>query len=118
MSIIISYHGDSLYLPNPEYSNSESNLDKINIQRSMFGDVFTVIRKRKIETFKIKLLLERVHLRQLQTFLLSYSDKPLNYTDHHGDLWVGYFYDETIDSTENQTWLNEINLIFEGYKLI
>ena len=118
MSITISYHGDKIYLPNPEFSNSESNNDVVNIQRSMVGDLFTTIKKRSIEIFKIKLLLERKHLKQLQTFLLNYSDKPLNYIDHHGDQWVGYFYNDTIESTENQTWLNEIDLKFEGYRLV
>lgn len=84
----------------------------------MVGDVFTTIKKRTLEIFKIKLLLERQHLKRLQVFLAQYGDKPVTYTDHHGDVWIGFIYNDVFDSVEKQTWLNEIDLNFEGYRVI
>ncbi len=114
----LSSGGNILVLPAAEFDNSYGNLSSVKIQRSMIGDVYSTVKRAVTITLKLHFELERSDLLQLQSFLLQHATDLITLDDWNSRRYIGYFYNETFESTENQQWLNSIDMLFEGRQLI
>lgn len=78
-------------LPNPQFSDQETNLNTVNRLMAVDGTRYTYVRRRTRRRLLWTFHLSRPKALEVQAFLKSYFASRIQITDHRGRVWIGNF---------------------------
>ena len=107
----------AIVLPNPEFGDSEADLNEVKIERSMVAGVYTYIqtKRQKLLTYNFRLHRSKYH--ELEAFYENTIAQPIQMTNWKNETWIGYIINDDLDNTEKRKYDNEVTLQFEGIKV-
>jgi hypothetical protein len=106
-----------LYLPNPQFGDSDNDTHTINLRYAQNGKQYTYV-KTKNDRARLLMTFEMYRLKalELRLFLKLYSDKQIQLTDHLDRIWVGYFTSNPFEYTAVTGEWQRIDIEFEGFQ--
>lgn len=104
-----------IYLPNPQFGDSDNDTHTINIRYAINGKPYTYVRTtndrvRLLMTFEM----HRQKALEFRLFLKLYFGSKIKLTDHLNRIWLGYFTINPFEFTSVQGEWQTMNIEFEG----
>lgn len=78
-------------MPNPQFSDQETNLNTVARKLAMDGTRYTYVKRRTRRKMLWSFRLSRNKALEVRAFFLSYFASKIRITDHRGRVWLGYF---------------------------
>jgi len=78
-------------MPNPQFSDQETNLNTVSRNTAMDGTRYTYVRRRTRRKMLWTFRLSRPKALEVQAFFKSYFASQIRITDHRSRTWIGHF---------------------------
>jgi hypothetical protein len=78
-------------MPNPQFSDQETNLNTVTRKLAMDGTRYTYVKRRTRRKLLWSFRLSRNKALEVRAFFMSYFASKIRITDHRGRVWLGYF---------------------------
>ena len=78
-------------MPNPQFSNQETNLNTVSRRTAMDGTRYTYVKRRTRRQFQWTFRLTRNKGLEVRAFFMSYFASQIKIVDHRDRIWVGHF---------------------------
>lgn len=78
-------------MPNPQFSDQETNLNSVNRLTAMDGTRYTYVKRRSRRKLLWTFRLTRNKALEVEAFVNSYFASRVRITDHRGRVWLGNF---------------------------
>lgn len=121
--VILQSDTSVIVLKAPEFGDSEAGANRINIKRSMDGDVR--IYKRQSPTTKLtyNFVMDRKKAIELRSFILENNSKIIRMTNWKGEIWIVNLTNNPFSFHEEARWesawgnRSSVTLEFEGVRI-
>ena len=91
-----------MVLPNPEFGDSESPQDKVNVRRAMDGTMYSYVQSSQGNTeLDYELSVTRMKALEFAAFVRSYQASTIQLTDHLDKVWLGTIKSDIVDIAMN-----------------
>lgn len=78
-------------MPNPQFSDQETNLNTVSRKLAMDGTRYTYVKRRNRRKLLWSFRLSRNKALEVRVFFMSYFASKIRITDHRNRTWLGYF---------------------------
>lgn len=78
-------------MPNPQFSDQETNLNVVSRRTAMDGTRYTYVRRRAYRKLQWSFKLTRNKALEVRAFFMAYFASKIRITDHRDRIWLGYF---------------------------
>jgi len=78
-------------MPNPKFSDQETNLNTVNRHTAMDGTRYTYVKRRTRRKLRWTFQLSRPKALEVLEFFKAYHASRIRITDHNDRIWLGYF---------------------------
>jgi len=78
-------------MPNPQFSDQETNLNTVSRKLAMDGTRYTYVKRRVRRKMLWSFRLSRNKALEVRAFFMSYFASKIRITDHRNRVWLGYF---------------------------
>lgn len=78
-------------MPNPQFSDQETNLNTVSRKLAMDGTRYTYVKRRARRKMLWSFRLSRNKALEVRAFFMSYFASRIRITDHRNRIWLGYF---------------------------
>ncbi len=78
-------------MPNPQFSDQETNLNTVSRRTAMDGTRYTYVKRRARRKLQWTFRLSRNKGLEVRAFFMSYFASQIKIVDHQNRTWVGYF---------------------------
>lgn len=78
-------------MPNPQFSDQETNLNSVSRGTAMDGTRYTYVRRRTRRRLLWSFRLSRPKALEVEAFVNAYYASRIRVTDHNGRVWIGNF---------------------------
>jgi len=87
-------------LPNPQFSDSESLTDTLDVKRGSDGTLYTYKRTKNLRMkLQWTFLVTRNKGLEIRAFITSYSASKIRIVDHNDRIWIGHFINNPAEFT-------------------
>lgn len=118
----------SIVLPNPEFSDAESNTGRFSLRRGMAGKVYTYVKKTDFRKLNYTFHVGRTKAKELMDFIIENNTNVVTINTFKGDIWYVYLTSNPNDMTTQSRFASAcdpdydrekvaITLEFEGVKV-
>lgn len=120
--VILQGPNAAIVLPRPEFGDTESSTDKLNLLRSMTGKIFTYRKTSDRQRLVYNFTLTRYKALELRQFILRQSNNYIILTNWKGQVWVVKLTNNPFEfafkeHTKNDFGRITVGLEFEGIKV-
>jgi len=116
-----------IYLPNPEFGDSEAYTMTLDRKRSMNNTLYTYVKSKDgRKRLQMRFRLTRMKMLELRAFLVAYYRTRITLLDHENQLWVGWIMTNPNEFENTSSFMNapalagrtygSIQIEFEGIK--
>jgi len=78
-------------MPNPQFSDQETNLNTVSRKLAMDGTRYTYVKRRTRRKLLWSFKLSRNKALEVRAFFMSYFASKIRITDYRNRVWLGYF---------------------------
>jgi hypothetical protein len=78
-------------MPNPQFSDQETNLNIVSRRTAMDGTRYTYVKRRSRRKLQWTFRLTRNKALEVRAFFMSYFASKIKITDHRDRIWIGNF---------------------------
>jgi len=78
-------------MPNPTFSDQETNLNTVSRRTAMDGTRYTYVKRRARSKLQWTFKLSRNKGLEVRAFFIAYFASQIKIVDHRNRTWVGYF---------------------------
>lgn len=118
----------TIILPNPEFSDAESNTGNFSLRRGMAGKVYTYVKKTDFRKLNYTFHIGRTKAKELMDFLIENNTNVITLNNFKGETWFVYIISNPNDLTTQGRFASSCNpdrdrekvsvtLEFEGVKI-
>lgn len=87
-----------IVLPNPQFGDTESPQDKVNVRRAMDGTMYSYVQSSEGNTeLDYDLKVTRMKALEFFVFVKAYQASQIQLTDHLGKVWLGTIKSDVVD---------------------
>jgi hypothetical protein len=105
------------FLPNPQKSDVENQLHKIDLKRAMDGTKYTYVKSNDRRRLTYEFRLTRMKGLELKAFLQSYYSSLIRMTNHKDEVWEVKVINNPFEFSSLNQQVISIQLQLEGVKI-
>jgi hypothetical protein len=113
----LSSGGDIVYLPAPEWNDSEGLIDQLSVKRAMTGLPYPYRKRTSLRALSYDFILTRPKALELKTFLKAHLSNAITIVNHKSEQWIAVVTINPSEIVEEREYKNLVKLDFEGIRL-
>lgn len=120
--VVLGVPSQTVILPCPQFADSQSRSDTLNLKRTMTGDTYTYVRKTELQKLKYQFQIGTYKAIELQRFLVDHCHELITLINHKGETWYVNLANNPFEFVAAERWQpkgerHDITLEFEGVQL-